>query len=271
MHRHVIFSDLDGTLLDHNNYSFEPASQALELLCTKEIPLVLCTSKTRGEIEHYRSLLNNKDPFISENGAGIFIPEHYFSKEFNYDRKINSYKVIELGTPRQALIETLQSISRQTGAKLKGFSQMTPGEIAQLTGLDEHMSSLAMQRDYSEPFIIDNDAQNSATVEEDINLKGYKQTMGGRFHHILGGNDKGKAVKILTEIYMAEFGGVKTVGIGDSLNDLPMLKAVDIPILVQKPGGEYDQSIKLTNLIYAEGAGPAGWNSSILKLFMNYG
>ena len=72
----VIFSDLDGTLLDHNTYSFDAAKQALESIEDKEIPLILCTSKTRGEIEYYRELINNKHPFISENGGGIYIPDN---------------------------------------------------------------------------------------------------------------------------------------------------------------------------------------------------
>ena len=79
----VLFSDLDGTLLDHETYSFQDASEALELIKTKGIPLVLCTSKTREEIQHYRNLLDNRYPFISENGGGIFIPKNYsFLKKF---------------------------------------------------------------------------------------------------------------------------------------------------------------------------------------------
>ena len=85
----------------------------------------------------------------------------------------------------------------------------------------------------------------------------------------MGENDKGKAVHILTGIYEKELGEVKTVGIGDSLNDLPMLKEVKIPVLVQKPGGGYDGAISLDNLIYADASGPYGWNSEILKLFLN--
>ncbi|MCH6574886.1 MAG: HAD hydrolase family protein, partial [Bacteroidetes bacterium] len=36
----VIFSDLDGTLLDHDTYSFQAASEAIELIKSKNIPLV---------------------------------------------------------------------------------------------------------------------------------------------------------------------------------------------------------------------------------------
>lgn len=266
----VIFSDLDGTLLDHHTYSFDAAKEALELIESKEIPLILCTSKTRGEIEYYRNLLNNEHPFISENGGGIFIPGDYFSREFNYDKQIDGYKVIEIGTPREDLVECLKSIEDDTGVEIKGFSQMTSSEITNLTGLNEDMAKLALERDYSEPFIIEDENGNSATIKQEINLKGYSHTRGGRFHHILGGNDKGKAVEILTNIYKSNMSDIKTLGIGDSLNDLPMLEAVDIPILVQKPDGSFEENISTSNLTYSTGAGPAGWNSSILKLFMNF-
>jgi mannosyl-3-phosphoglycerate phosphatase len=266
----VIFSDLDGTLLDHNTYSFQAAAEALEFIKSKNIPLVICTSKTRKEIEIYRKSLHNKYPFISENGGGIFVPDNYFSKEFKYDKEIDGYKVIELGIPREAISVALKSITKETGIHIRGFSDMTAKEIAELTGLDEGSAKLAMERDYSEPFLINEDGKYTATIEKEINLKGYRYTRGGRFHHILGGNDKGKAVKILTDLYKQKFGSIKTVGIGDSLNDLPMLEAVDIPILVQKSKGIYDPKIKLSNLTYAEGAGPLGWNSSILKLFINF-
>ncbi len=271
MPKFVIFSDLDGTLLDNETYCFQAATQALDLVGSKNIPLVLCSSKTPKEIELYKRLLDNNCPFISENGGGIFIPNTYFSKEFAYDREVDGYKVIDLGASREILSVTLRSISKETGIQIRGFSDMNVSEIAHLTALDEDTAKLAMERDHSEPFIILDDEKYAATIEDKINLKGYRHTKGGRFHHILGENDKGKAVKILSKLYKSEFGDIKTVALGDSLNDLPMLETVDTPILVQKPGGSYDPKIKLSNLIYADGIGSYGWNSSILKLFMNLG
>ena len=72
----IIFTDLDGTLLD-KKYSYESALPALALIESHKIPLVLCSSKTRSEIEFYRTKLNNDHPFICENGGGIFIPIGY--------------------------------------------------------------------------------------------------------------------------------------------------------------------------------------------------
>lgn len=70
----IIFTDLDGTLLD-SRYSFRKALPAIKLIKEKNIPLILCSSKTRSEIELWRKKLNNNHPFISENGGGIFIPK----------------------------------------------------------------------------------------------------------------------------------------------------------------------------------------------------
>ncbi|MBW1679388.1 MAG: HAD hydrolase family protein [Deltaproteobacteria bacterium] len=92
-------------------------------------------------------------------------------------------------------------------------------------------------------------------------------TQGGRFFHLLGDNDKGKAVRIVIEIYRRSFPELKTIASGDSYNDFPMLQMVDLPILVQKPGGVYDEKmIGIPNLIRASGIGPGGWNSSLIEI-----
>ncbi|MCZ7625281.1 MAG: HAD-IIB family hydrolase [Candidatus Methylomirabilis sp.] len=95
----VIFTDLDGTLLDYKTYSFDPARDALEKVRQRGIPLVLCTSKTRAEVARYRQRLNNDDPFIVENGGAAFIPAGYFPFAYPYQRDVNGYHVIEYGTP----------------------------------------------------------------------------------------------------------------------------------------------------------------------------
>ena len=46
----IIFSDLDGTLLDHDDYRWQAADPALARLRAANIPLVLNSSKTVPEI-----------------------------------------------------------------------------------------------------------------------------------------------------------------------------------------------------------------------------
>ena len=119
------------------------------------------------------------------------------------------------------------------------------------------------------PFIINNGEKEADNIKNKILSLGFNYTEGARFIHLMGSNDKGKAVKILVDIFKRNQPETKiiTVGLGDSLNDLPMLEAVDRPFLVKKLSGNYEKRIKVENLIYADGIGPAGWNRAVLSLF----
>jgi mannosyl-3-phosphoglycerate phosphatase len=219
----VIFTDLDGTLLDPDSYSFEPAAPALDLVRRKGIPLVLSSSKTRAEIELYRRKLGNRHPFISENGGAVFIPGRYFSFRIPCDREVEDYCVLELGTFYPRIVQVLESVKKESGISIKGFFELTEEELASLSGLSLEEAAFAKQREYDEAFIIEGGEEEVETVKRKIEQKGLRHVRGGRFHHILGRNDKGKAVEVLKELYENEFFSVATIGIGDSFNDLPML------------------------------------------------
>lgn len=270
MHGIVIFTDLDGTLLDAVDYTFTAALPALELVRSMGVPLVLCSSKTRTEIEHYRRLLGNMHPFISENGGGIFVPRSYFSAAGGISglpvTAAEGYDVIRLGAPYADLRATLSEL-RTEGYNVRGFGDMTAEEISTLSGLNIEEARMSKQRDFDEPFIHDGSLEETRRLLDAILQRGYRYTK-GRFFHILGASDKGKAVRCLIEMYRADFGDMRTAALGDSLNDVPMLEEVDHPFLVQKPDGSYDPSIASRRFTQVAGAGPAGWNLAVTRLLL---
>ncbi|WP_440951627.1 mannosyl-3-phosphoglycerate phosphatase [Methanococcoides sp. FTZ1] len=264
---YIVFTDLDGTLVDHDTYSYEAARPALNLLKQKAIPLIFCTSKTRAELEVYVEELDCHHPFISENGGGIFVPEGYFDSDVKFDHRIGNYNVIELGTGYSILKDTLVEISKSSSIEIINFGNMTAEEVSKDTGLDLRSAELAKIREYDEVFrIIDETEEKASKMKELIAAAGYNHTRGGRYWHIIGNNDKGKAVRILSDIYRQQFNDITTIGLGDSQNDLPMLESVDIPVLVQKPGSIHDLSITDPNIRRVEGIGPLGWNKAISDL-----
>ena len=264
MTKYIIFTDLDGTLFDHFTYSYSAASDALKLIKEKGIPLIICTSKTRAEILSIRKRLKNKDPFISENGGAVYIPDRYFSFPYEFQRLIKGYRVIEIGTPHKILLNVLREIRDKTGVSIEGISEMSVQKIMDFTFLKKREAEQSKKREYSEPFLIFDEGRWINKVKREILEMGFKFTSGGRFFHIMKGNDKGKAVKILKS-YMKKYGDIKTIGIGNSLNDIPMLKAVDIPVLVKNYDNRYEKNIKLKNLYLADGIGPEGWNNFIIS------
>jgi predicted mannosyl-3-phosphoglycerate phosphatase (HAD superfamily) len=78
----VVFTDLDGTLLDHQTYSFQAARPMINKLLRLGIPIVINTSKTRAETEILSRRLKLNHPFIVENGGAVFIPEGCFEPAF---------------------------------------------------------------------------------------------------------------------------------------------------------------------------------------------
>ena len=265
----VIFTDLDGTLLDQNSYSFEHALPALRAIREKGIPLVFSSSKTRSEIDFYRKKMENAHPFISENGGAVFIPKDYFSFSFSCDREAGAYFVLELGTFYPQIVAVLDSIKKETGVPIQGFSDLTAQEISSLCGLSLQEAAFAKEREYDEPFFIEGGEQEVKTIRQKIREKGMNYAWGGRFHHILGDNDKGKAIGILEHLFEKEFLSISTVGIGDSQNDLPMLLSVDTPIFLrenQAPLPEVLSSVKPLTVV--DGGGSRAWNRAILS-FLN--
>jgi len=209
--------------------------------------------------------LHNAHPFISENGGAIFIPKGYFCYKFNFTRKDPDYLIIELGTPYKKIREAFNQMRPLFPEKLKGFGDLSSKEVAHLCGFSLDQAKLAKKREYDEPFILENEASKEA-IQEIAGRSNLNISRGGRFYHLIGQNDKGKAVLILRDIYKVKSKNLKTIALGDSFNDLPMLKVVDFPILVKKPDGSYDPSVKLDNIILASGAGPTGWSNALLKL-----
>lgn len=274
----IIYTDLDGTLLDFETYSYREAETTVERLRKRDIPLVFCSSKTRVEQEVYRQVLRLRTPFIVENGSAILVPQGYFSFNLQAEEALHPYEirdiadhqVILLGEPAEYIRNTIAEARAEVGTQARGYADLSQEEIMQLTGLDKYAALRAAQRDYSETLLL-SDAKAPAWHQflQLLDAKGLQCVSGGKFYTVMGkGSDKGKAVSLLNTLFRREYGKVSSVGLGDSANDLPLLKAVDKPFLVQKPSGQW-QEVQDERIRKVAAIGPKGFNQalhSLLKL-----
>lgn len=268
--RTILYTDLDGTFLDRDTYSYTEALPAFRAALEAGVPIVFCSSKTRAEIEHLRTSLGHLDPFIAENGGAVYIPCGYFPFHIKGAVPRDEYLVIELGTPYRALVETLGRLAREfPSAALVGFNDMSVEELADRCGFSTADAQRAKRREYDEPFeLLCGDSRVAAGVLGAIRKAGLRSTRGGRYFHLLGANDKGRATRILNDLYTRAYGGIFTVGLGDSENDLPMLEQVDHPVVVQKADGSHDTSVvrRLPRARLVEGVGPRGWRAAVMAV-----
>ena len=261
--RLVVFTDLDGTLLDPVTYDHEQAQESLDLLKRERVPLVFCSAKTRAEQIVLRDRLKIQDPFVVENGGALFIERGYFPFPVSHHRSFENYEVIELGVRYSVIRQELKTIKRKTRIRFTGFGDMTIDEVARETGLDHDSAKRAREREYSETIKFESPTRDLVKFQHALAEQGLQCIFGGRFHNVTGFHDKGKAVEILTRLYQTEWGAVTTIGMGDSANDAALLAAVHVPVLVQKPGGAWE-NMKMPDLVQARGVGPVGWNRWIL-------
>ena len=138
--------------------------------------------------------------------------------------------------------------------------------IVELTGLSRGQARLAESREFTEPFLLGDDSLLPALREVAAD-EGLTITTGGRFHHLMGASqDKGKAVEVVTEIFQRSWGeDFQTIGLGDSLNDHPMLERVSHPVII--PGVSNDLvELMGGRATVAHAPGCRGWNDAVLAL-----
>lgn len=264
--RLVIITDVDGTLIDQETYSYESSLPAVARLMSLKIPLVLCSSKTRAEIMRLRQELHLKDPFIVENGGAICAPAGYFPFPLTGFKSTGAFRSFELGTRVSKLRQVLNDTASDCHVKVKFFGSMSVEQIAALTGLTREQAALAREREYGEPFLVE--GKNQDQLIRALIGKGFSVTSGDRFFYLTGNHDKGRAVKILLDLYRRVEPKMTSVGLGNSPNDFALLCQVDRPVLVRKSDGSWDTEVtqKLPLVERTEARGPLGWREAIEKI-----
>jgi mannosyl-3-phosphoglycerate phosphatase len=258
----IIFTDLDGTLLNQEDYDYKPALPVLEKLKDCQIPVVPVTSKTRQEVEFLRNEIGLSDPFIVENGSGIFIPQNDRRFLVNEEQQQGDYYLKLLGCNYLQAREGLAKIAEILEMPLQGFGDLTETDIERLTGLSPTEVKLAKAREFTEPFVTPADISMTA-LDKVVKSLGFKLLLGDRFSHLLSAEaGKGKAVKWLMSNYLAENnssdGEIVTIGLGNSPNDIEMLEAVDIAIVIPSRKGVHP-GLENRGWQIAPLPGSAGW------------
>lgn len=260
----IFFTDLDGSLLNHGDYSYGEAKPSLARIKKSGFPLIMTTSKTRREVELLQQDMGFREPMIVENGGGIYFPIGYRGLTIGQGEQKSHYTVIRMGASYDRIREFLGRVG--TRFHIRGFGDMASTEVAALTGLPIERAALAKERQFTEPFIL-GQLDDIGELGYMAEAEGLKVTRGGRFHHLMGaGQDKGKAIRMVCDIFRRRCGEALTsIGLGDSENDLPMLEQVDIPILIPRPGKGH-LNVRLQGLILATEAGAKGWNIAVENL-----
>lgn len=250
----LIFTDLDGTLLDHETYDWTPAAPLLTRLARADIPVVLASSKTAAEMRPLRTALGlDPYPMICENGAGIVPGGTGGGAD---DRQSGDYA---------RLRDALESVPARLRALFEGFGDMGPARISAVTGLSDQDAARAADRAFSEPGLWAGDDDAAAAFCESLAALGVSARRGGRFLTLSFGGTKANR---MAEV-KSNFDDVPTIALGDAPNDAEMLQTADYGIVIPNPHGaalpEFAEE-KTGRIRRAERPGPGGWSMALSGL-----
>jgi mannosyl-3-phosphoglycerate phosphatase len=273
--RHLIFSALEGALVDPQTDSFADAEEALSELERRKIAWVLLPSRTREEIDPIRRKMGHNHPFVTENGGGIFFPDGYFSLRIPGSVRTARYLSIAQGRPYAEVCEALDEVAEESAVGVAGFHHMSLREIADNTGLRPRQAELARAREFDEPFYFTSaDEKAIARFVEAARARGFDTRRGPLFWHLSSKCDTARAVRTLAHLFReATHIKLRLVGIGAGEVDLPWLRAVDHAILLPdsresaKPL-EHDtiNPTRAKTIAMGDAPGPAGWNKAVLNI-----
>jgi mannosyl-3-phosphoglycerate phosphatase len=150
---------------------------------------------------------------------------------------------------------------------------MSAVELARDSGLTLVEAAAAKAREHDEPFRLrPPEAPARERLEQMLAHLGVTVVRGRRYDHAVAGADKGKAARALRLLYRKAYDPLTIVGLGDALNDVPLLRSVDLPVVVRSRSDD-DTSEVSRQVPWAEvteAVGPSGWQAAVLRILDQY-
>jgi mannosyl-3-phosphoglycerate phosphatase len=266
--RIVLFGDPD-TLRRESAAEWGATRDAIRALEERGVAVVLWGNETRSQMEVIQRDLDLHHPFVSETGAGLFVPNGYFDDQLVVGRVAPNYRVVDFGKPYYQVAEALHEVARKVGVEIIAFSDMSIQEVAEHCNLSLSQARLAKMREYDEPFrMLDSEPATYSRVCGALRRLGLRCFTHETLHHTTGVADKAQGLRLLASLYrQAADGQVLTVGLAKARSETCLLQAVDVPVVVQSSAADAARlGRKVPTARFTSTDDPQSWCDAVLQL-----
>ena len=139
-------------------------------------------------------------------------------------------------------------------------------DLADLSGLSIENLKDIKKRDFSELIVWDSSKKNLNKFKMLLNKKDLSLLEGARFLHLKGRGDKGIAInKLLKFMKSSKITVNKTISLGDSINDIPMLNSTDFSCIIKLPNKDYI-NFNGESVFRSKKEAPLGWKEALMSI-----
>ena len=256
----LIFTDLDGSLLNHSNFEFYTIKPFILKCLRNNIRIIPNTSKTKNEVEFFSEQLGVDIPFIVENGSAIHNLDLVCS---HFDKNIKSLILSRTANEIFEIFNDKVPLSLRNQCLF--LKDMNASKQSKVLGLNGEQLTSALNRLYSIPLIFNGPIEIKNELISIFNDLDIKLHEGGRVINICDNCSKGDAMKIILKKMEDIKKKYHSIVIGDSPNDISMLDLSNQPCVVPLPDQENLKKLKLKKVIRANQVAPDGWKEVVLK------
>lgn len=250
----IIFTDLDGTLLDKTKFHFRQAKKYINELISKNIIIIPISSKTEKEIRLFLREIKHNLPFVTENGSEIYnlnLLKKTFPRKITLARdKLKIYEIFN------------KKIDPQILENCEFVFKMTKRKQTKILGLKGKKLNASLHRKFTFPFIFRGSKFKKNKLLKDTNKMGLNILEGGRVMSLGDKIDKGYAVNKILKLTRNKLKSkIHTIAVGDNSNDLSMLNVSEYPCVI----GNKNLKIKNKNKSFSSDYAPLGWKIAVKK------
>lgn len=268
-YQRVVFTDVDGTLLDRAGRIHAGWPTIRESL--SDAMVVLTSSRTVEELLDVQDALGIAGPFIAEDGGMLVLTNEWVDHPQGTVVTVGErlLRLIPIGTPSTQLAAIVKGAASTCGIVIETQRGVTTADVPHTSPVGaQTVSTHALARNHSLLLRISGTPEQRLRFFATLARAGLSVSHGGRWHVVQGGSSKGIAVRALLQLIRRRIPHeLCVIGVGEAESDRSLLEAVDHRFVMRGPDGAVDPSLlDLDDCHVADLPGLEGWNDIVHRM-----